>query len=595
MVPRQDDMDKRWRIHPHDAHQVAFIERQAGVTPVVAQLLLCRGITEPASIKTFIDAKMTGLRDPELLPGVPAAADRIHDAIQAKRRIVIYGDYDADGMTATAILYRCLRMLGADVGYYVPNRLEEGYGLNGEAITKLAQRGTAMIISVDCGITSVAQAQLARDLDIELIITDHHEFADELPDAAALVHPRLPGTGYPFDGLCGAGVAFKLAWALCQRASDAKKVSPQMREFLLTAIGLTAIGTVADVVPLIDENRVIVRHGLHSLRQRPVPGIVELLRITKLDQKPSLGSEDIGFTIAPRLNAAGRLGQAQLAVELLTTDQPERAQALAEYIHQLNNSRESLERSVYLAATKQAKELFDLSSDAALVLDGAGWHPGVIGIVAGRLSDKYHRPVVIVSWDQLGAKPGVGSARSVPGLKLHEALAACSTHLESHGGHAQAAGLKIHPQHIDAFRTDFCEYVASELRDEDRVAEVVIDAETPLSQLTLSTVQQIEQLAPFGQGNPRPVLCASGIRLAEPPRRMGKSQRHLSLKICQHGVALRAVGFGHGDAADELAEFDGELDIAFRPVINEFRGRNSVEVQLVDWRIAQVPAKTAAS
>ena len=258
--------------------------------------------------------------------------------------------------------------------------------------------------------------------------------------------------------------------------------------------------------------------------------------------------------------------------------------ALADYIHQLNSSRESLERSIYLAANKLAKEQYDPQHDPALVLASPGWHAGVIGIVAGRLAEKYHRPVVIIALDQVGAKPGTGSARSAGGLHLHQALTACSEHLLSYGGHAAAAGLKIEESRIDHFRADFCEYASGEVADADRVAEIRIDAEAPLSQLTMQTVQQIEQLAPFGEGNPRPILCASRVGLAEPPKRIGGGERHLSARITQHGVTLRSVAFGQGDWADELVQVRGPFDIAYRPVINEFRGRRNVELHLVDWR-----------
>ncbi|MCL4203143.1 MAG: single-stranded-DNA-specific exonuclease RecJ [Pirellulaceae bacterium] len=582
-------MGKHWRIHPHDAGRIQLLERQAGLSPVVAQLLVCRGVTQPSEARAFLDAKLTGLRDPEELPGLSQAADLIHQAVAQQRRIVVYGDYDADGITGTGLLYRCLKLLGADAGYYVPNRLEEGYGLHDDALRQLAQRGASLVISVDCGIASVAQAVTAREAGLELIVTDHHQMGDQLPEAAGLVHPQLPGSDYPFAGLCGAGVAFKLAWALCQRASQAKRVSPAMREFLLAAVGLAAIGTVADVVPLVDENRILVRHGLLSLRDRPVPGLAALMRVTGLDQKPELGGEDVAFVLGPRLNAAGRLGQAQLGVELITTDSPERASSLAEYIHQLNQSRDSLERGVLQAASKQAKEQFDPENDPALVLDGVGWHPGVIGIVAGRLAEKYNRPVIVISWDNAGVKPGIGSCRSAAGLNLHRALSACGGTLISYGGHQQAAGLKLDRSRLEAFRAEFCEYAASEISARDRVAEISIDAEAPFSQLTLRTMQEIEQLAPFGEGNPRPVLCATGVSLSEPPRRIGNGERHLSLKLKQYGVSLRAVAFGLGEAADEISQVDGDLDIAFRPVINDYRGRRSVEMHLVDWRPSHVP------
>lgn len=583
-------MAKQWRFAPHDAERIAQLERTAGVPPVVAQLLAARGVTCGEAVRTFLEARLSGLREPELLPGAADVADRLHAAVQAGRRIMIYGDYDCDGMTGAAILYRCLKLIGGDVGYYVPNRLEEGYGLNDDALRTLASRGAQTVVTVDCGIASVHEAETARALGLELLISDHHEFAPTLPQAAAIAHPRLPGTDYPFGQLCGAGVALKIAWALCQRACQAKRVTEALREFLLTAVGLAAIGTVADVVPLVDENRILVRHGLISLRERPPLGLKALMRVAGLDGKPSLGSEDIGFTIAPRLNAAGRLGQAQLGIELLVSDSAERVEQLAQYIHELNNSRDSLERSIYLAALKQAQEEFDPENDPALVLAGRGWHTGVIGIVAGRLAEKFHRPVVLVSLDPLGGMPGTGSARSPNGLALHEAFSACATHLCGFGGHAAAAGLKIEEGRIDAFRAEFCEYAATSVAPEKRIPQLMIDAEALFSQLTPQVVRQIEQLAPFGAGNPRPVLCATGVRLAEPAKRMGGGERHLSARLVQHRVTLRAVGFGHGDWADEWAQFDGPLDVAYRPVINDFRGRQSVEIQLVDWRPAQIPA-----
>ncbi|HTN75475.1 MAG TPA: single-stranded-DNA-specific exonuclease RecJ [Pirellulaceae bacterium] len=585
-------MSKRWRIYPHDTARVAQLERAAGVPPVVAQLLVARGIYQPEQARLFLDAKLTGLRDPDLLPGVNEVADRLHAALNDKRRVVVYGDYDCDGMTAASILYRCLKLLGGDVGYYVPNRLDEGYGLNDEALRTLASRGAQTVITVDCGIASVREADTARELGLELLITDHHEFGTELPRAVAIAHPRLPGTNYPFGGLCGAGVALKVAWALCQRVCQAKRVTDAQRDFLLTAVGYASIGTVADVVPLVDENRVLVRHGVQSLFSQPTVGLAALLKVTGLDKKSALSSEDIAFTIAPRLNAAGRLGQAQLGIELLVTDSVERAEALANYIHELNNSRDSLERSIYLAALKQAQEQFDPEHDPALVLSGRNWHVGVIGIVAGRLAEKFHRPVILISLDALGGKPGVGSARSANGLQLHEALRACEVHLAGHGGHAAAAGLKIDEGRIDAFRAEFCEYAATAVTPQQRIAELAIDAEAMFSQLTPQIVRQIEQLAPFGAGNPRPVLCASNVQLVEPPKRMGGGERHLSAKLIQHGTQFRAVAFGHGDWADELAQVQGPLEIAYRPVINEFRGRQSVEVQLVDWRPAATPAVT---
>ena len=336
-------MAKRWRIHSHDPDRIETLRRALGIPGVVAQLLICRGIHDPAEARRFLDSKLADLRDPNLLPGCLPAAERIYQVIRQGGRIVIYGDYDVDGMTGTALLRQCLHLLGANVGYYVPHRIDEGYGLNHEAVRRLAAEKTQLLVTVDCGIASLAAAETARECGLELIVTDHHEPESRLPYATAIVHPRLPGHAYPFHGLSGSGVALKLAWALCQQAAGARKVAPAMRDFLVQAVGLAALGTVADVVPLVDENRILVRHGLASLRQSPTIGLAALMKIAGLADKPCLDAEDIAFALAPRLNAAGRLGQAQLGVELLITDQPQRAAELAAYLDGLNNSRQTLE------------------------------------------------------------------------------------------------------------------------------------------------------------------------------------------------------------------------------------------------------------
>lgn len=598
-------MPKRWRIASYDSARVAALGQAAGVPAVVAQLLIGRGICDADGVRQFLDVKLSGLRDPELLPGAVRAAELLHAAIRAGRRITIYGDYDADGMTSTSILLLCLKLLGARVDFYIPNRIDEGYGLNHDALRTIAGQGGDVVVTVDCGITSVAEAETARELGLTLIITDHHQprveqgtltpalsqeergeeaVSAKLPYVAAIVHPGLPGSKYPFPGLCGAAVALKVAWALCQQASEAKRVGEAMRTFLMRAVGLAAIGTVADVVPLVDENRILVRHGLNCLRHYPTPGIAALEQVTGLAKNEQLSCEDIGFTIGPRLNAAGRLGQAPLAVELLTTDDPERAADLAKFIHGLNDQRQTLERSVYRAANKLAQETCDPENAPALVIAGRGWHPGVIGIVAGRLAEQYHRPTILISLDDLGAKPGVGSGRSVAGFNLHAALAACGQHLLGHGGHEAAAGLTIDEKEVEQFRRGFCEYAERAISHDDRVAELFVDAETPLAALTHQTVLQIESLAPFGNGNERPILCTSNVRLVEPPRRIGTNGHHLSLRLEQHGVALRAVAFGGGDWEDDLNRACGPLAVAFKPVINNFRGRKTVEMQLADWR-----------
>jgi len=575
---------KCWRIMPHDRGLVESIERSAAVSPIAARLLAARGLTDAAAVKSFLGGTMADLREPDLLPGIPAAADRLLAAARAGHPIVVYGDYDADGMCATAILLACLEAVDAKVGWYVPDRFEEGYGLKAEALETLAARGTRVVVTVDCGIASVAEARRARELGIELVVTDHHAFGDELPAADVLVHPRLPGAAYPFGDLCGAGVAFKLAWAIATRASGARQVTPRLREVLLRGMGLAALGTVADVVPLLDENRIFVKHGLECLRQRGGPGIARLLALAKLDEKSRLDSEDVAFRLAPRLNAAGRLGQAACGIELLTTPDTARAEALADYVHELNGRRETEERSILLAATKQARERFSPQDDAALVLADGGWHAGVVGIVAGRLAEKWHRPVVMISRDDHQGRPAIGSVRSVPGFDVHAALMACRGHVLSCGGHAAAAGLRIEDGRIDDFRRAFVAAVAERMPAGLRRAQITLDGETTLAGLTLDTVSQLERLAPFGQGNRRPVLCASGVQLTEPPRAMGGGGRHIAMNLVQHGARLRGVAFGGAEWLAHLPPPGQPFHVAFKPKINEFRGRRTPEMEIIDWR-----------
>ena len=579
-------MHRIWRIAAHDRAYVKELSARLKITPLVAQVLVARGHQRVESAEAYLARKLATLHDPETLPGVSQAADRIVAAVKSGRRITIYGDYDVDGVTSTSLLWHCLQLNGATVDYYIPSRLEEGYGLNCDAIRQLhAEDPTRLLITVDCGICSVAEAQLAKELGLELIITDHHTFGATLPDAAVLVHPRLPGdhTPYAFGELCGVGVAFKLAWAICARMGDGKKATPRMREFLLSAIGLAAIGTIADVVPLVDENRVIVHFGLASLLDRSNPGLKELLRISKVLEKGTLQAEDIAFAVGPRINAAGRLGQARLAVELLTTTDNERAVALATYLDGLNKDRQTVERKIL----KQAKELVEENAEwtdhRALVLSHAEWHPGVIGIVATRVAEHFQRPTIMIA---LGGLNGFaqGSGRSFAGFNLHAGLTACQSLLESYGGHHAAAGLKIRPDGIDAFRTAFVQYVSENHSAQPGTAELAVDAEVQLSDITLRSVTELEKLGPFGAANPRPIFVASNVELASPPKKMGEGERHLSIFVRQYGQRMRGVAFGKGDWADEMVKHNGPISICFQPTINRFQGRESVEFHLIDWQ-----------
>lgn len=572
---------KVWHLLPHDRTAIEQLSRALRVPPILAQLLLNRRITESAAAEKFLDCPMSGLLEPELLPGVEAAVDRLLVAIQEQKKICVYGDYDVDGVTATAILLTCLTLLKAKVDFHVPHRLDDGYGLNKETLQKLAtENGVQVIVTVDCGIASLDEAEEAHRLGLELIVTDHHEMKETLPRAAALVHPRLPGTTYPFGGLSGAGVAFKLAWALCKKACGSAKVSPELREFLLDAVLLASMGTVADVVPLFEENRIFVRHGLARLRAKPMVGVQALLKSAKLDTKTNLGAVDIGYALAPRINAAGRLGTARLAVELMTTKNSQRATILADYLEHQNHERQTMERRILQEARAQAAQFINAP---AFVLASREWHPGLIGIVASRLVDQYARPVLMISLRE-GQPHGQGSGRSVPGFKLHEALQECTEHLVGHGGHATAAGFRIVPDAIDPFRDTFCSIVARCRGPEPIPHRLTIDAEIPFSALTTGLMQAIDRLEPYGSGNPPPLLLADRLQILGEPRKVGGGERHLSFRVRQQGKEMRAIAFGMADRMEELMSMSGQCCLVFTPRWNEWQGYRTVDIEVKDFQ-----------
>ena len=572
---------KTWRLLSDDRAAAERLAGEVGISTVIAQLLLNRGVRDKASARRFLESPLTDLLPPDQLPGVTDAAGLLGRAVERKERVVVYGDYDVDGVCATAILYRLLQILGVPVDYYVPHRIDEGYGLKIEPIRQFAAADVQIIVTVDCGINSHDEAAEARRLGLCLIITDHHEIASEIPPAAAVVHPRLLPREGPGAELSGAGVAFKLAWALAQRVSGGAKVARHLREFLLDAVALAALGLIGDVMPLRDENRVLVKHGLARLRSGPLPGLRALLQRAGISPDKEVKAEEVAFKLAPRLNAAGRLGCSRLVVDLLTTASEDRARELADYLDQQNRERQSLERRI----TSHAHELLAQSEEMnrpALVLAHGDWHPGVIGIVAGRLADRYGKPTLIVA---TGTNPATGSGRSVPGFDLHAALSACASELLSFGGHSAAAGFRISPDRIDSLRQRFCDIVAaSRCRNENPAGLLTLDLEVPLHVLTSGFVRELDRLEPYGAGNPRPRFLAGDLQIVGRPRRIGGGERHLTFRVQQHATTFRAVAFDMADRLDELMSAAGKCCLAFVPRINIWQGMQSVELEVIDFQ-----------
>jgi single-stranded-DNA-specific exonuclease len=586
-LPTEQGHFKRWRTPEAGASdEAAAFGRTVGLQTLAGTLLWRRGIRDETAGQRFLDPKLTHLHDPALLRGAARAATRIVEAVRAKQDIVVYGDYDVDGITASAILYHTLRALGDDVKVrcYVPHRIEEGYGLNSEAIAKLADEGAQLIVSVDCGITAIEQAAIARSRGVDLIITDHHEMAAALPDAHTLVHPQLPGENgerYPFPDLCGAGVAYKLAWQVARTWCGGDKVSGALRTLLVDLLSLAALGTIADVVPLVGENRAIAMFGLRRVKQTPLVGLNALIDASSLrDEK--IDSYHVGFVLGPRLNACGRMGHAKEAVKLLTEATPGEAAEIAEFLTAENNRRRDTERRIFEQARAMVRELgFHLPGVRAIVLGHAEWHAGVVGIVCSRLVEEFGRPTVLLSTTNGHAH---GSARSIDGFSIHEAFGACADHLESFGGHAMAAGLRLATGKIPAFREAMIGYAAERLTEADLVPLLQIDCETPLAELSPLAVDQVRRLAPFGRSNPSPVVVIRGAKLSQAATPMGQTGQHMSMLVRQDGGApIRCIGWKMSALVSKLPA-GVTVDIAAEPTLNHWNGRTNVELVIKDLR-----------
>ena len=562
----------RWNLRPSGpAGSRAELER-AGLPPLCAAVLCARGVDTAPAASAFLAHGPDLLHDPFLLQDMEKAVERISRAIREQETVAVYGDYDVDGITATCLLTQFLRTLGGQVVSYIPDRTEEGYGLNNHAIDALARQGVTLIVTVDCGITAAQEVEYARALGVDVVITDHHQCKEVLPQAVAVVDPRRPDCSYPFPDLAGVGVALKLALAL---------TAPDQRSQVLLDYGeLAAIGTVADVMLLQGENRALVHLGLERLADCSRPGLQALLREAGCPRGQVPTTVTIGYGLAPRINAAGRMEQAGTALELLLTQDPQRGQELAQELCQLNRLRQAIELEIFQHCDQLLTHTPTLSAPV-IVLAGEGWHQGVIGIVASRLAEKYACPAFMISLD--GDK-GKGSCRSFGGFNLFGALERCAPLLDSYGGHELAAGFSIRRDNIPAFRAALCQLVEEFAGHQPMESSLDVDCEIPhCSLLSTQDVESLSLLEPFGSGNPKPVFLLRSVCVLSHTDVGGG--RHLKLKLRRDGVVMDAIFFSANTAACGI-ENGQRLDIAFTLQINQFRGNRTVQLQLCDLRPA---------
>jgi len=553
---------------------------------LTALILSGRGLDADAA--AFLDPKLTHLLDPEGIPDLGRAAGRLLDALRQREPIVIYGDYDVDGITATAILYHTFKAIApdADVRTYVPHRLDEGYGLNVAAIEQLAAEGARVIVSVDCGVTAIEPARAARRAGVDLIITDHHNppaRIEDLPDAYAIVHPRRPDSTYPFGELCGSGVAYKLAWRLATLDAGSPRALPAMRTLLVELLSFAALGAIADVVPLVGENRVIVKFGLERIKRSPILGLRALVEASGLGGE-KVGAFDVGFKLAPRLNASGRMAHASAAVELFTVATAARAASIAEDLTRQNNERRAVEK-VILDQAVEAAEAAGMTNDdrRAIVLADERWHAGVVGIVCSRLVERFGRPAILLHTDGSTCH---GSGRSIDGFNLHGGLVACADLLDKFGGHDMAAGLRVSRDNLPAFVDRFTLHANAHIEIEHLIREVTIDATVIPERLTVDEVQRLHRLEPFGRGNPSVHIRLPMVRIDAPPTPMGKGGEHLSLSLRGHTRAIRVIGWRWGEWRPKLAAGQ-TVDAIIKPSISTWGGKTSVEGELVDLRLVE--------
>ena len=564
---------KKWHIRPPAPPD--HLARFPDLSPLIVQILYHRGLTEPHRVRAFLAGEV-GEDTPFRLKGMHEAVTRLRAAIRAREPIAIYGDFDVDGVTATALLVQVLRALGARVGPYIPHRVDEGYGLNCDALSRLASRGVRVVVTVDCGIRSIQEVAHGRWLGLDIIVTDHHTVPPELPPALAVINPKQPGCHYPFDDLAGVGLAFKLAQALLQVQQKVPLPGPQVEVSEEEWLDLVALGTVADVVPLVGENRSLVRRGLERLNQTRRMGLRSMMRAAGVEPG-RIDTETISYVLGPRLNAAGRLDHAMTSYHLLMSRTEEEAAGLAQDLEEKNRRRRQLTTEMLERARQ---EVMDRIPEAKLLfVAGRDYLAGIVGLVASRLTEEFYRPAVVV---ELGEEESRGSARSIPEFNIVAALDECQEFLLRHGGHAAAAGFTVSNADLDPLHTRLREIAARQLRDVELTPTLEIDVEASLGEVNWATHALISELAPFGQANPAPLLLSRGVAVRE-GRRVGED--HLKLTLDDGRVAWDAIAFGQGAWAEALPS---RVDVVYSLEVNEWReGERWLQLNVKDLRASE--------
>ncbi|MDF7797926.1 single-stranded-DNA-specific exonuclease RecJ [Pontiellaceae bacterium B1224] len=567
---------KRWNIRSADEERVKTLSAASGFPVPIARLLVLRGFQTLEEAKAFFAPRLTNLSDPFLLPDMEKAVSRLWKAIDAGESITVFGDYDVDGVTSAALLTKIFTALGGDVNPFIPDRLDEGYGLSADALERcLEEHGSTVVVSVDCGVNSVESVQAVQARGIDVIVTDHHEPEEQTAPAFALINPKL-GNCPKLEILSGVGVAFKLAHALVKRGRKLKKPSAlgvELRHYL----DIVALGTVADIVPLLDENRILVRHGLEQLGSTKWVGLQALKTVAGV--KGELETFHLGFQLGPRINAAGRIGQPMQALQLLTTASAPEAQRIAKLLNETNTERRRIEREMADEAFEEIDAYFDPEKHFGLVVAKEGWHPGVVGIVASRVSRHYNRPAIIMGIEADGSARG--SCRSIEEYNLLDGLQRCEEYLNKFGGHKMAAGLEVKPGTLENFKVDFNAAVTQVLGEQDLSPVQQIDAILTADEISRDFFDELKQLRPFGQDNPEPVWGLLQVDLAEAPRVVG--EKHLKLTLASKGWKFQAIAFNY-----PLSKLpNGKLDVAFSLKENTWRGNTTLQLQIQDIRSAE--------